>query len=328
MMFEEMKVFAGSSHRDLANRICQSLGIPLGESTTIRFSNENLLVKIEENVRCADVFVVQTACEPLHEHIMELFILIDALKHASAARITAVIPYMPYVRSDKKDKPRISITARLMADLLETAGAHRVLLMDLHASQIQGFFRIPADQLMAAPIICRYLEKRDLSNLVLVAPDAGEVKDLIRYANTLNLSMAIIDKRRERDDENAKAVSIIGNIEGKDCLLIDDEIASGGTVVNASKFLKARGAARVLVACTHAVLSGQAPERLAGAPIEEVIVTDTVPLASKKSKIPQLTVLTVAPLFAGAIQSIHDGNSVSRLFEHQLEQGVLDFKHS
>lgn len=310
-----MKVFAGSSHPQLARAICDSLGVPLGRSRTVRFSNENQLVQIEENVRGADVFLVQTACSPLHDHVMELFIYIDALKHASAARITAVLPYMPYVRSDKKDRPRISITARLMADLLETAGAERVLVIDLHAPQIQGFFRIPADQLMAAPIICDYLCKRDLSNTVLVAPDAGEVKDLIKYANTLGLPMAVIDKRRTGDTEQAQAVNVIGDVRGKSCILIDDEIASGGTVVSAARILRSHGATRVLAACTHPVFSGEASARLREADLDEVIVTDTVPIGPEKH-FDNLTVLSVAPLLARAIESIHAGDSISRLFAH------------
>lgn len=308
-----MKVFAGSSHRGLAQAVCDSLGVPMGRSSTVRFSNENLLVQIEENVRGADVFFIQTACSPLHDHVMELFIYIDALKHASAARITVVLPYMPYVRSDKKDRPRISITARLMADLLETAGADRVVLVDLHAPQIQGFFRIPADQLMAAPIICEHLRTRDLSNAVLVAPDAGEVKDLIKYTGRLGLPMAIIDKRRIDDSDTAHAVKVIGDVEDRVCILIDDEIASGGTMMTAAKILRDHGARSVMAACTHAVFSGEASRRLQAAALDEVIVTDTIPVGADK-QFPTLTTLSVAPLLARAIESIHAGRSVSRLF--------------
>ncbi len=318
-MFDHLKVFAGSSHPHLATRICRELGIPLGKSHTVRFSNENLLVQIDENVRGDDVFVVQTAVTPLHDNIMELFIFIDALKHASAARITVVLPYMPYVRSDKKDRPRISITARLMADLIETAGADRVLLMDLHTPQIQGFFRIPADHLLAGPIISDYLAQHDLSNAVLVAPDAGEVKDLIRYVDRLGLPMAVIDKRRTGDDDNAQAVNIIGDVKGMTAILIDDEISTGGTVASSAHFLVEQGAARILVACTHPVLSGDAPTRLGRAPIEEIIVTDTLPIPEDR-QFPQLKVLTVAPLLAAAIRSIHRGDSVSDLFADMMGQ--------
>jgi len=309
-----LKVFSGSSHAALTREICDHLGVPVGQSQTIQFSNENLVVQIKENVRGADVFIVQTACVPLHEHIMELFIYIDALKHASAARITAVLPYMPYVRSDKKDRPRISITARLMADLIETAGADRVLLMDLHAPQIQGFFRIPADQLLAAPIICDHIASRELEDPVLVAPDAGEVKDIIRYAERLELPMAVIDKRRTGDDERAEAVHVIGEVDGRTCVLVDDEIASGGTVASAADILIAHGATRVLAACTHPVLSGEASNRLREARLDEVIVTNTVPIP-EANVFPSLRVLSVAPLFARAIRSIHHGDSVSKLFD-------------
>jgi ribose-phosphate pyrophosphokinase len=298
----------------LARAICDALGVPLCPSQTIRFSNENLVVHVEENVREADVFVVQTASPPLHDHVMELLILIDALRHASAARITAVLPYMPYVRSDKKDRPRISITARLIADLLETAGAHRVLLMDLHAPQIQGFFRIPTDHLAAAPLVCDYLRQRDLSDAVLVAGDAGEVKDILKYAKRLDLPIAIIDKRRAGDDEQAIATNIIGHIEGKQCILVDDEIASGGTIASAASFLKARGAGRIIAACTHPVLSGHAVEKMDAAPIDELIVTDTLPVP-RAAELKKLTQLSVARLFADAIQCIHTGRSVSALFD-------------
>ena len=321
MAFKMMKVFSGSSHPELAQCICNELEVPLGRLSMVRFSNENLMIQVNENVRESDVYVVQTATYPLHDHIMELLILIDALKHASAARITAVLPYMPYVRSDKKDRPRISITARLIADLLETAGADRVLVVDLHSPQIQGFFRMPADQLLAAPIICDYLQQRDLSNYVLVAPDAGEVKDLIRYANRLHLPMAVIDKRRVDDSESAEAVNVIGDVEGKACLLIDDEIASGGTVQSAANILKNKGAAKVLVACTHAVLSGSAKERLSGSHIEEVIVTNTLPIPEGR-QFPELTQLSVAPLLARAIQNIHHGESVSKLFRSVMSPDV------
>ncbi|HEY4103960.1 MAG TPA: ribose-phosphate diphosphokinase, partial [Polyangiaceae bacterium] len=232
-----LKVFAGASHTELAVEICRHLGIPLGRAHTTRFSNENLKIKIEENVREQDVFVVQSACPPLSEHIIELLIMLDALRHASAQRVTAVIPYFPYARSDKKDEPRISITARLMADLLATAGANRVLTVDLHSPQIQGFFSIPADQLTAVPALCERLKQDDLSNTVVVAADVGEAKDAGRFAKRLDLPLAFIDKRRSGDDENAKAQHVIGDIVGKHCLLVDDEIATGGTIFSATEFL-------------------------------------------------------------------------------------------
>jgi ribose-phosphate pyrophosphokinase len=313
-MFGDIKVFAGRSHPRLAEEICNHLGIPLGRSTVHRFSNENLMVQVEENVRECDVFVVQTASTPLHEHLIELLITIDALKHASAARVTAVIPYYPYARSDKKDRPRISITARLVADLLEAAGADRVLTMDLHSPQIQGFFRIPVDQLMAANLISNHLRTfLDLKDTVLVASDAGEAKDIGRYANKLGLPIAIIDKRRYADDEQARAENLIGEVEGKLALLTDDEISTGGTMVEAAHFLLARGATRVVAAATHAVFSGPAAQRLREAPIRPITVTNTVPLPPEKL-FDGLEVLSVAGLFAEAIRRIHDGTSVSQLF--------------
>lgn len=307
-----LKIFSGRSHPELAQEICRHLALPLGRSHVVRFSNENLMVQIDENVRGADVFVVQTSAPPVNEGLVELLITIDALKHASAGRITAVIPYLPYVRSDKKDKPRISITARLVADLLETAGADRVITMDLHAPQTQGFFRMPTDHLEATPIIADFLRKQDLSQTVLVAADAGEAKEVGRYANRLNLPMAIVDKRRYDDTENAKATNLIGDVRGKHAMVIDDEVATGGTLVEAAKFLLDQGATKVTAAFTHGVLSGSAVEKLDASPIEKLTFTNTIPLQGKKSA--KFEVLSVAELFAQAIRRIHDGDSISSLF--------------
>ncbi len=307
-----LKIFSGSSHPLLAAQMCHILDVPVGRSEVIRFSNENLMVKINENVRGCDVFVVQTSAPPVNEGIIELLITIDALKHASAGRITAVMPYFPYVRSDKKDKPRISITARLMADLLETAGANRVVTMDLHAPQIAGFFRVPVDHLQATPIIADYLRTQDLTNAVLVAGDAGEAKEVGRYANRLNLPMAIIDKRRYDDSERPKATHIIGEVEGKHAIIIDDEVSTGGTLVEAANFLMERGAQAVTAAFTHPVLAGTAVERLERSAIHELVFTDTIPLAGKESS--KFRVLSVAEIFAKAIRRIHDGDSISELF--------------
>ena len=311
---QDLKIFSGSSHPELAKAICQYVEIPLGNSEITRFSNENIMVQILENVRGSDVFVIQTSCPPVNEGIMELLIMIDALRYASAERITAVLPYFPYVRSDKKDKPRISITARLIADLLQTAGADRVLTMDLHAPQIQGFFHIPIDQLIAAPLICDYFRTTDLSNTVLVAGDVGESKSMGRYADRLNLPIAIIDKRRYADDEKARAVNLIGDINGKDALIIDDEVASGGTLVEAAEILKKFGAKSVTAAAVHAVLSGRAVERIKNIDIQELVLTDTVPLAGKKALYDKFKILSVAPLLGDAIMRIHKGDSVSTLF--------------
>ncbi len=313
-MSRDIKIIGGSAHPQLARNICRHLGTELCPTRVVRFSNENLMVQIEENVREADVFVVQPSCPPVSDGIVELLITIDALRHASAARITAVLPYFPYARSDKKDRPRISISARLMADLLETAGADRVLTMDLHSPQVQGFFRIPADQLQAAPILCDYLTShRDLSNHVLVASDVGESKEIGNYANRLNLPISIVDKRREGDDENAHATTLIGDVEGRVALIVDDEIASGGTLIEATRFVLENGAQSVEAVCVHPVLSGKAAARIAAAPISSLIVTDTLPIPSEK-RIDKLQVESVAGLFAQAIHAIHHGESVSNLF--------------
>ena len=306
-----LKVFAGSSHPALTQEICKCLGIAPGAVTTTRFSNENLKVKIEENVREQDVFVVQTAAPPLSENIVELLILLDALRHASARRVTAILPYFPYARSDKKDEPRISITARLMADLLATAGANRVLTMDLHSPQIQGFFSMPADQLTAVPVLCERLRETGVAGAVVVATDVGETKDAGHFARRLELPIAIIDKRRSGDDERAEAVAVISDIEGKRCLLVDDEIATGGSIFSATDFLLDHGALSVSAAVVHPVLSGRAIERLAASRLERLLVTNTIPLRHSS---PKVEVLSVAPLLAEAITRIHDGRSVSALF--------------
>ncbi len=312
MKYGTLKVFSGSSHPAFVNAICANLGISPGQREILKFSNENIMVKILENVRGDDVFVVQTMAPPVNEHIVEALIMIDALKHASAGRITAVLPYFPYARSDKKDQPRISISARLMADLFEAAGANRFLTMNLHCPQIQGFFRIPSDQLIGGPIIVDYLKQKDLSKAVLVASDAGEIKDITHYANRLDLPIAIIDKRRYGNDEKPKARNIIGEIEGKDAYLLDDEIASGGTMLEAMDFLLKMGAASVACGAVHGVLTGNAADKLTKSPAREIVVCDTIPAEHKKTE--KMKVLTVAPMFGQAIQRIHLGRSISELF--------------
>lgn len=308
-----LKIFSGSAHPALARSICEHVGIALGRSHTHRFSNENLKVKIQENVREQDVFVLQPSCPPVSEGILELLIMIDALRGASARRITAVMPYFPYARSDKKDEPRISITARLMADLLETAGADRVLTMDLHSPQVQGFFRIPADQLSATPLICAQLLRSDLSNAVVVAPDAGEAKDAAGVAKRLNVPLAIIDKRRFGDDEAARATHLVGDVRGKRVIIIDDEIATAGTIVEAVEFVRKEGAERVTVAAVHPVLSGPAPARLQNAHVDDFLFTDSLPIP-EANRNPRISTISVAGLFAEAIMRIHDGRSVSAMF--------------
>lgn len=309
-----LKIFAGSSHTALAQQICDHIGVPLGASHTLHFSNENMMVQINENVRECDVFVIQTSCPPVHRNLFELLMMIDALRSASAARVTAVMPYVPYIRSDKKDRPRISITARLVADLIHKAGAHRVLTIDLHSPQSHGFFDVPVDQLQAAAPLCERLRLEDLSNCVLVAADAGEVKDIGRYANKLDLPIAIVDKRRDGDDERPRAVNLIGDVRGKTAVVVDDEIASGGTLCEAAAFLRQHGASRVLAVATHAVFSSDnIRQRLDDAFIDKIIVTDTIPIPAERLS-SKVEIISVAELFAGAITRIHDGSSVSALF--------------
>ena len=315
-MYRNLKVICGSSHKEFSYAVARSLGISVTEVETFRFSNENFMVKIKENVREADVFVVQTSCTPVSDGIMELFLMLDALRNSSAKRITAVIPYYPYVRSDKKDQPRISIAARLMANLLETAGADRILTMDLHSPQIQGFFNFPSDQLFASNIICDYIKTLpDWKNFVIVAADVGEAKHLGKFANILNLPMAIIDKRRIGNTDNIEPVYVIGDVKGKKALILDDEVSTANTLCKAAIFLMEKGASSVSCAIVHPVLSGNAVKNINAAPIDELIFTDTIPLGDKlKECEKKITVLSVAALFAKSIERIHDGRSISDLF--------------
>jgi len=312
----ELKVFSGSSHGELAKGIASYIGIPLGTTRITRFSNENIKVKINENVRGADVFVVQTSCPPVSDNLMETLIMLDAMKYSSASRITAVLPYFPYARSDKKDESRISIAARLVADLLQTAGADRVLTMTLHAPQILGFFRNPADQLMAHPILIRYFRQKDLSNTVVVATDAGSAKFAGHFAKRIGTPLAIIDKRRTDDTESARSVALIGDVRGRDAIVYDDEIATGGSICEAARILRDFGAKEVRVGVTHGVLSGGAAETLNRAGLDELVVTDTIPIAeSRLSGIKNLKVLSTASMFGEAIKRIHEGMSLSELME-------------
>ena len=315
-MFGEMKVFSGSSHPDLASGIATHMGMPLGRLKVTRFSNENIKVKVEENVREADVFVIQSSCPPVSDHLMELLILIDALKFASAARITAVLPYFPSARSDKKDEARISITARLVADLLETAGADRVLTMTLHAPQILGFFRKPADQLLATPILSNYFKTKDLSNTTVVATDAGAAKFAGHFAKRLSVPMAIIDKRRFDDSEKAQSVALIGDVKNRDAIIYDDEIATGGSIKEAARILRELGARSVRVGVTHPVFSGSALETLTSANLDELVVTDSIPVSPERARqLPNLKVLSTAALFGDAILRIHGGRSISEMMD-------------
>lgn len=308
----ELKVFSGNGNPELAQEICEHIGVPLGQATIRRFSNENLFIQIMENVREADVFVVQPFCSPVHENIMELLIMMDALRSASARRITAVIPYYSYARSDKKDAPRISITGRLMADLVATAGANRVLTMNLHKPQVQGFFSVPTDHLFAAPVICDYFRTKELDNCVIVAPDAGHVKEGANYAERLRLPLAFVDKRRI-SDEAVETHAVVGDVKGKHALIFDDEIAAGTSLMATVQVLEEIGVGAVTAGCAHPVLCSDAVRRIAASPLREVVVTNTVPVRPEK-RVPKITVLSVAPLFGEAIKRIHTGESVSSLF--------------
>jgi len=313
-----MKIFSGTANPELAREICKHLGIKLGKCKIKKFANDNLLVKIEENVREKDVFVIQPSCVPVNEGLVELLILIDALKHASARRVTAVLPYYPYVRSDKKDQPRISITARLVADLLEAAGTDRLLTMNLHSPQIQGFFRIPTDHLLAAPILIRHFQKKKISNAVVVSPDAGSAKLAESYARKLRLPLAIMDKRRLGNTDKVTIINIVGEVKGKKAIVFDDEIATGGSLIETAKALVKHGATEVCACAVHGVLCGNAVKKLSESIIKEVVVTNTVRI-DKEKMFPKLSILSVAKLFASAIERIHRGKSVSDLFSNHLE---------
>lgn len=312
-MSNPLKLFSGNANSALAKEICEYLEISLGQATSSSFSDGEIRIRIEENVRGADVFLVQSCCMPVNTSIMELLIMIDALKRSSAYRITAVIPYFSYARQDRKDQPRVPISAKLMADLITTAGASRVLTMDLHAGQIQGFFNIPVDNLYATPILLDYITKKAGSDLVVVSPDAGGVERARAYAKRLQANLAIIDKRREGPN-NAQVMNIIGDVQGKTALLVDDMIDTAGTIVQGAQACAEKGATMVWAGCTHAVLSGPALERIQASCLSEVVVTNTIPLNGKDQRCPKLKVLSVAPLLGEAISRIHQEESVSSLF--------------
>ncbi len=313
---DDLRIFCGSSHPQLAGDICTHLGISLGQTFIDRFANDNIYVQIQENVREKDVFVVQTAAAPVSEHLMELFLMVDALKHASAHRVTVVMPYYAYVRSDKKDAPRISVAARLIADLLEASGADRLLTMNLHSEQIQGFFQVPADHLTAVPIICDYFAKKlALDDFVVVSPDAGSAKRAGSYAERLKLPLAIGDKRRDQGcKDEARIDRIVGEVNGKHIMIFDDEIATAGSMMELVDCLRTRyNVGRIYAGAAHGVLVGPAVERFRDSDIEEVVITDSLPLPPEK-QIGKITQVSVAPLLASAIYAIHTGESVSALF--------------
>jgi ribose-phosphate pyrophosphokinase len=313
-MPEGIKLFTGNAHKGLANEIADDLGIPVGDATVSKFSDGEITVHINENVRGSDVFVLQPTCMPVNHNIMELLLMVDALKRASARRITAVIPYYGYARQDRKVQPRVPISAKLVADLITAAGTNRVLTMDLHAAQIQGFFNIPVDNLYASPVLLDYVEnKYNSQDLVIVSPDAGGVERARSFAKKLECSIAIIDKRREAANIS-QLMNVIGEVKGKDAIVLDDMIDTGGTTIQAVSALKEKGAKNVIAACTHAVLSGNAVEKVNNSLLEELIVTNTIPLDSKKDKCNKLTVLSIATLIGEAIKRIHEESSISSLF--------------
>ncbi|HXG17260.1 MAG TPA: ribose-phosphate pyrophosphokinase [Calidithermus sp.] len=311
-MTYELKLFTGNAHRGLADEIAQYLRLPLGDAEVSRFSDGEIFVQVNENVRGTDVFVIQPTCPPVNDNLMELLVMIDALKRASARRITAVLPYYGYARQDRKVQPRVPITAKLVADLLTAAGVDRVLALDLHAGQIQGFFNIPVDHLFAAPVIIDYLGKKDLRDPVIVSPDAGGVERARAIAKRLKAGLAIIDKRREGPNQ-AAAMHLIGEVLHRDAVVIDDMIDTAGTLVQAVTALAREGARRILACGVHPVLSGPAIDRIKDSPLEEVVVTNSIPVPESK-RIDRLTVLSVAPLLGEAIRRIHDEESVSTLF--------------
>jgi ribose-phosphate pyrophosphokinase len=313
-LYSDLAIFSGNAHPELAQSICHSLEMPLGEAEVFEFSNENVFVRILENVRSRDVFIVQPISSPVNKSVMELLIMIDAFKRASAGRITAVMPYYGYGRSDKKDQPRVPITARLLANLIETAGADRVLTVDLHAGQIQGFFNIPVDELTALYTLSRYFKERDVSNVTVVATDVGDAKRARNVARQLGTPLAIVDKERVGNEERVSALSLIGEVEGRDVLIADDEIDTGGTIIAAMKIALDCGARSVTAACVHPILSDRAVEKICNSAIQELVVTDTIPLPPQKRH-EKITVLSVAPLIGEAITRIHTGQSVGGLFQ-------------
>jgi ribose-phosphate pyrophosphokinase len=309
----EIKIFTGNANPALAQELCQKMNIPLGNALVGCFSDGEINVQIVDNVRGMDVFVVQPTSSPGNRHLMELLIMIDALKRASATRITAVLPYYGYSRQDRKVQPRVPITSKLVADLITTAGANRVLTVDLHAGQIQGFFNIPVDNLFAAPVLLDYIRSKTFKNLAVVSPDAGGVERARAFAKRLGASLAIIDKRRDKPNE-AQVMNIIGDVKGHDCLLLDDMVDTAGTLAEGAGALKANGAGNIYAACTHAVLSGPAVQRLNDSPLSELIATNTIALDNKQKECKKLKVLSVAPLLAEAITRIHEETSLSSLF--------------
>jgi len=311
--FGDLKVFSGSAHPGLAREIAEVLGIPVGQARLRRFPDTEVSFQIDENIRGTDVFIVQPTSTPVDPHIMEMLVMIDAFRRSSAARITAVIPYFGYARQDRKDKPRVPISAKLVANLLSAAGTNRVLTMDLHKAQIQGFFDIPVDHLFAAPVIIDYLARLNSPRLTIVSPDAGGAERARAYAKRLGAELAVIDKRRS-EDGTAEVMNVIGDVQGRTCILQDDIIDTAGTIQKGATALKQAGAERVLACAVHGVLSGPAIERIENSPLDQMIVTNTIPLRPEGQQCRKIVVLSVARILGQAIRSIHEETSVSSLF--------------
>ena len=312
-MLTNLKILSGNSNIQLAQAICKGLDISLGKANVKKFSDGEIQVEIEDNVRGMDVFVVQSTCTPVNRSLMELLIMMDAIKRASAERITAVIPYYGYARQDRKVAPRVPITAKLVADLITTAGANRILTIDLHAGQIQGFFNIPVDHLYSAPVMVEFIKEKYTDNLVIVSPDAGGVERARAFAKRLGSNLAIIDKRRPQPNES-NIMNIIGDIEGKTALLLDDMVDTAGTLSQSANALIEKGATKVVACCTHPVLSGQAVEKINQSALQDLVVTDTIPLTKEAQSCNKIVVLSVAELLGEAIKRIHGNDSVSSLF--------------
>jgi ribose-phosphate pyrophosphokinase len=310
---DNIKVFSGSSNPELAEKICKYLGVPAGGAKIERFPDGEKIIKCEDDVRGKDCFIVQSGCEPVDENLVELLIFLDCLRRASATRITAVIPYFGYARQDRKDEGRVPITAKLVSNLITTAGADRILAIDLHAAQLQGFFDIPVDHLFAEPVLTKHFKSKKLENLTIVSPDVGNIKRAARYVNNLSGDLAIIHKRRISANV-VQACEIIGSVEGRNVLMCDDIISTAGTICIAAKIVKERGAKQVFVGATHGILCGGAVERIAEAPIDELVITDTVPLNESAKKLKNLKILTVSEILGEAIKRIHRNESISSMF--------------
>jgi ribose-phosphate pyrophosphokinase len=310
---DKFKIFCGTANEPLCDEVCNFLGLTRGQAMVTRFADGEAYVQIQENVRGADVFVMQPTCHPVDMHLMELLLMLDALKRASARRITAVIPYYGYARQDRKDKPRVPISSKLVADLLTSAGAHRALVIDPHTAQLQGFFNIPVDHLFASPVLVDYFKKLNLPSLTVVSPDAGGVERARFFAKKMDAALAIVDKRRVEMNV-AEVMHVIGDVNGRTCLVIDDLIDTAGTLVKTAQALLDSGATAVYACCSHPVLSGPAVENIRNSPLTEVVVTNTIPLSDAAKHLPRIKVLTIAGLIGRAIQSIHEETSVSKLF--------------